>query len=155
MKRFLPIIILFILLQSCKEGIPKEIIQPDRMEKILFDIHVVDGYLGTLTDKDTTKIIASSYYNGIYKKFKIDSALLSKSMDYYYSHPVILNEIYNKVDKVFKLENEKFDKTILTDEQLNNVNNLSLVVIINLPPKVSGSTISVNPFDFNLSLSRL
>ena len=61
MKRFLSIIIFFIFTQGCKSGIPKDIIQPNKMEKVLFDIHVVDGYIGTMINQDTTKIIASSY----------------------------------------------------------------------------------------------
>lgn len=155
MKRFLPIIIFFILLQGCKQGIPKEIIQPNKMEKVLFDIHLVDGYLATITNQDTTKIIASSYYNGIYKKFGIDSALYNKSMDYYYSHPVVLNEIYTKVEKAITLENEKYDKKIINDERLKNDANTSLLIISNLPIVGLGLTMNVNPFDLTLSLARL
>jgi hypothetical protein len=149
MNRFLPIIIFFILLQGCKPGIPKEIIQPSEMEKILFDIHLVDGYITTITNQDTAKIIASSYYNGIYKKYGIDSAFYNKSMNHYYSHPVILNEIYTNVEKAFTLETEKFNK--------NNINDAknSLLIISNLPLVSLGPKIEFNPFDISLSSSRL
>ena len=152
MERFT---IFFILSQGCKQGIPREIIQPNKMEKVLFDIHVVDGYISTISNQDTTKIIASSYYNGIYKKFEIDSALFNKSMDYYYSHPVILNDIYGNVEKAFTIANEKLEKKIAADEKLNNINNSSLVILANLPPTIVGSRIDVNPFNLTLSLSRL
>lgn len=154
MKRFLPVIIIFILIQGCNSGIPKGIIQPDKMEKVLFDVHVVDGYISTINNQDTSKIIASSYYNGIYKKYGIDSVLYNKSMDYYYSHPVVLNEIYTKVEKSFTLENAKYDKKISDDEKLKIAVNTSLLVIANLPITGSGFKMDLNPFDFNLSLSR-
>jgi DNA polymerase sigma len=153
MKRFLSIIIFFILIQGCKSGIPKDIIQPNKMEKVLFDIHVVDGYIGTMINQDTTKIIASSYYNGIYKKHGIDSALLNKSMNYYYTHPVILNDIYTNVEKVFTAEKEKYDKKIAVAGQVSNLP--SLVVLTNLPPLVSKMTIEINPFNITTNISRL
>ncbi len=154
MKKFLPIIIFFIIINGCKPGIPKEIIQPDKMSKVLFDIHVVDGYLGTITNIDTAKIIAASYYKGIYKKFGVDSALYNKSMDYYYEHPALLNEIYTKVEKTFVSENSKLEKSIVSDDMINNATNSSLVIIINLPVAVKGPMIAANPFDITLSLSR-
>lgn len=155
MKRFLPIIIFFILLQGCKQGIPKEIIQPNKMEKVLFDIHIVDGYISTITNQDTTKIIASSYYNGIYKKFGIDSALYNKSMDYYFSHPVILNEIYANVEKLFTIESAKFDKKYNIDINLSDFKNSSILYLANIPPPILEPKIEINPFDISLSLSRL
>lgn len=155
MKRFLPIIILFILLQGCKPGIPKEIIQPTEMEKVLFDIHVVDGYLVTFTNQDTLKIIASSYYKGIYKKFGIDSALFKKSMDYYYSHPIILNQIYTNVEKIFVLENEKYNKKYIIDVDLSDFKNSSILYLANVHPTNLGPRIESNPFDISLILSRL
>lgn len=155
MKKFLSIIIFFILIQGCKSGIPKDIIQPNKMEKVLFDIHVVDGYIGTIINQDTTKIVASSYYNGIYKKYGIDSALFNKSMDYYYTHPVILNDIYTNVEKVFTAEKQKYDKKIAASitKQISNIP--SLVVIANLPPLVSKMTIEINPFNITTNISRL
>ncbi len=155
MKRFLPIIIIFLLIQGCNEGIPKEIIQPDKMEKVLFDIHVVDGYLITFINQDTVKIIASSYYNGIYKKFGIDSAIYNKSMDYYYSHPLILDKIYAGVEKKFNLENAKYDKKNAAELESKNKKPISLVVLVNIVTRPSGLQYQNNPFDFTLSLSRL
>lgn len=153
MKRFLSIIIFFILIHGCKPGIPKDIIQPNKMEKVLFDIHVVDGYIGTIINQDTTKIIASSYYNGIYKKHGIDSALFNKSMDYYYTHPVILNDIYTQVEKVITVEKEKYDKIAISNA--NQISNIpSLVVLANLSPLVSKMAIEINPFNITTYTSR-
>lgn len=97
MRNFLSIVIVFFFVSGCKPGIPKDIIQPEEMAKVLHDIHMADSYLGMVTRPDSVKIIAASYYKGIYKKYGIDSVLYTKSMDYYYRNPKALNDIYIKV----------------------------------------------------------
>lgn len=97
MRNFLYIVIVFFLISGCKPGVPKDIIQPDEMAKVLHDIHIADGYLGQIARPDSVKIIAAGYYKGIYKKYDIDSALYTRSMNYYYKDPKVLNDIYVKV----------------------------------------------------------
>ncbi|WP_316815213.1 DUF4296 domain-containing protein [Pedobacter nyackensis] len=97
MRNFLYITIVFFSLSGCKPGIPKDIIQPDEMAKVLHDIHIADSYLGMTTRPDSVKIKAAQYYKGIYKKYDIDSALYMRSMDYYGREPKVMNDIYVKV----------------------------------------------------------
>lgn len=98
MKRIFAVLLACLGLYACKPGIPKDIIQPDKMEKVLFDIHVVDGYVNTMSaTEDSTKKIAAAYYKGVYKKFEIDSALYNKSLNYYYQHADILKKMYENV----------------------------------------------------------
>lgn len=139
MKKIFATVSISILFFSCKPGIPKDIIQPEQMEKVLYDIHVVDGYVSILGGQDTAKKVASAFYKGVYKKFNIDSAIYNKSLDYYYKHPPILKKMYDSItvqltklkDKSLILENElpkpqfrgmfdkeSLDSTIL-DYQLN------------------------------------
>ena len=112
MKRIFAIGLIFSLCFACKPGVPKELIQPDKMEKVLFDIHMVDGYIGAQAKQDTVKIVASSYYNGIYKKFKIDSATYVKSLNYYYNNPVTLAKMYENIIKQLENERKRNDKRI-------------------------------------------
>ena len=97
MKNFLYIAIVFFLFSGCKPGVPKELIQPEEMAKVLHDIHIADSYLGMTMSPDSVKIKAAGYYKGIYKKYDIDSATYTKSMAYYQKEPKILNDIYVKV----------------------------------------------------------
>ena len=156
MKRFLPIIIFFIVLQGCDSGIPKEIIQPDKMEKILFDVHVVDGYISTIANKDTAKIVASSYYKGVYKKFGIDSALYNQSMDYYYNHPDILEKIYAKVEKKFTVEKAKNDKVVAQETAVPNKYNQNGITYLEVNPLTIKPELRIdaNPFSIDANLSR-
>ena len=90
----LPVIFLFLFIIGCKPPVPKDLIQPEQMGKILYDIHLVDSYLNTIPNVDSSKVIAASYYKGIYKKFNVDSALYNKSMNFYADNPEIFSEIY-------------------------------------------------------------
>jgi len=112
MKKFFAICIICSLCYACKPGVPDDVIQPDKMEKVLLAIHIVDGYIGVQPKPDTAKIIASSYYKGIYKKFSIDSATYIKSLDYYYNHPDLLTKMYEKVMKALEEERTRNDKRI-------------------------------------------
>lgn len=97
MRNFLYTVAVFFFAFGCKPGIPKDIIQPEEMAKVLHDIHLADSYLGMVSNSDSAKLVAASYYKGIYKKYGIDSALYTKSMEYYYRDPKALNDIYEKV----------------------------------------------------------
>lgn len=63
----------------------------------MHDIHIADGYIQTIYVPDSAKKVAASFYGGIYKKFGIDSALYSKSLDYYMLNPRVMDGIYGKV----------------------------------------------------------
>src|SRR5690349_1070333 len=99
MKNFIYTAFLFLFVAGCKPGIPSDIIQPDKMALVLNDIHIVDAYITTIPYLDSSKKTAAAFYNGIYKRYEIDSALYGKSMAYYSQHPKILDEIYTKVTK--------------------------------------------------------
>ncbi|MHA4895451.1 DUF4296 domain-containing protein [Pedobacter sp. PWIIR3] len=97
MKSYIYIVIFLLFASSCKPGIPSDIIQPDEMALVLNDIHITDGLISTY-QPDSAKILAAAFYNGIYKKYNIDSAKYYKSMDYYYKNPTVMDGIYKKVN---------------------------------------------------------
>lgn len=120
MRRFFVLMLICIVVYACKPGIPKTVIPPAEMEKVLFDIHVVDGYINTIGKQDSAKLVASAYYKGVYQKFGIDSARYQQSMDYYYQHPDLMDKIYENVIKQFdvaKASNDKIVAAELTAQQ--------------------------------------
>ncbi|WP_285008531.1 DUF4296 domain-containing protein [Pedobacter faecalis] len=117
MRNFIVLGTLIFLMAGCKPGIPKDIVQPDQMASVLHDIHLTDGYINTIANIDTAKVLAAAYYKGIYKKYGIDSALYARSMEYYYSDPKTLDEIYKKVGTQF----EKEKRQIVRADSLKNV----------------------------------
>ena len=110
MTRFLFIVFLALSLWGCKPGVPKEITQPKEMENILFDIHVLDGYVSEIPSADSAKKLSAPMYKGIFKKYGSDSATHAKSMVYYYARPDLLTKIYDNItvrlekNKVIELE---------------------------------------------------
>jgi len=115
-----------IFLYSCKPGVPKNIIQPDKMEKVLYDIHIADGYIATIPVPDSAKKVAASYYNGIYKKFDIDSAQYNNSMDFYFAHPDAFEKIYKKLNTA--ISNQL--KGILRVDSLSNAARIKASMLI-------------------------
>lgn len=95
------------LFLGCKPGVPSDIIQPEKMEKILFDIHVADGYATSIPFVDSAKSIVPSIYKGIYQKYDIDSAMQAKSMNYYYRHPDVLSKMYENISARLKVAKDK------------------------------------------------
>jgi hypothetical protein len=88
-----------ILWFGCKPAIPDGIIKPDKMEKILYDMHMVDGYISTIYVVDSAKKVAAAYYKGIYKKFGTDSAEYNKSLLWYNTNPKELETMYKNIQK--------------------------------------------------------
>lgn len=88
-----------ILWFGCKPGIPDDIIKPDKMEKILYDMHIVDGYIANIYIIDSAKKVAAAYYKGIYKKFETDSAEYNKSLIWYNTNPKELEAMYKNIQK--------------------------------------------------------
>jgi len=105
MKRIVWFLGIVILISSCKQKAPDGIINRETMEEILYDIHVVDGYISTIYVTDSARKVGAAYYNGIYKKFDTDSVQYAKSLSYYSQNPKIMQEMYTALGK--KIERQK------------------------------------------------
>jgi Domain of unknown function (DUF4296) len=117
MNRIFYFIIISICFYACKPGIPKDILQPDKMQQVLIDIHLVDGYISTLPSLDTAKKVGSSFYKGIYKKYDIDSAIYNTSINYYYKHPDLMKKMYDSISVKLGVLREK--NAALVDDLTN------------------------------------
>jgi len=102
--------LVLILLAGCKPKVPKDILQPEMMVPVLYDMHIADGYISTIPVPDSARRVATSYYKAIYKKYGIDSARYTKSMNYYYDHVDILSEMYKDVTADLKKSKDSVDK---------------------------------------------
>lgn len=89
------------LLTSCGKEIPDEIIQPGKMEKVLYDYHL----MLSLSDnsKNTEKEASKNY---IFQKHSISQADFDSSMVWYTREAKELMTIYNNLNKRFKREYE-------------------------------------------------
>jgi len=105
MKRIVWAFIVVVLGLGCKQKVPDGIIEREKMEGILFDIHLVDGYLSSIYVQDSARKVGAAYYKGIYKKYDTDSIQYSKSLTYYNQNPELLKEMYNVISN--KMDKQK------------------------------------------------
>ena len=105
MRRLVWTLVVLFFMFGCKPKAPEGVIDRETMEQILYDVHLVDGYLSTIYLQDSARKVGAAYYSGIYKKYNTDSVQYTKSLNYYNSNPDQLQEIYKSISK--KLENQK------------------------------------------------
>jgi hypothetical protein len=110
MRRFCWAGLVFILIGGCKPGVPKDIIQPEEIRLVLYDMHIADGYISTIPVPDSAKKVGASFYKAIYKKYGIDSAMYTKSMNYYYDHVDDMGDIYKDVTARLQKSKDSMDK---------------------------------------------
>ncbi|MBK1440317.1 DUF4296 domain-containing protein [Parapedobacter sp. ISTM3] len=98
MQRLLTGITILFLCISCGEKIPDGIIPSKRMPDVLLDVHLADGQLMAMPI-DSARAYRDSYYQAIFDRWGIDSAVFRRSVEYYSTRPRIMNELYITVEK--------------------------------------------------------
>lgn len=97
---FLIVVSLAVLLMAgCKPGVPKEYIQPDDMEDILYDYHVADGMAYAEGAYDELNFRRKAYRDAALRKHGVTEAEFDSSLVYYYRHTERLHDIYSKLSK--------------------------------------------------------
>jgi len=104
---YLPQLVVSILLMlslSCIHNnnvVPKGIIVPEKMGKILTDLHLADAVANqNFTVKDVSDSIAwknKSFRNLILRKYQIDTAMFDRSFSYYIQRPAEMDSIYARM----------------------------------------------------------
>ncbi|MBR5168864.1 MAG: DUF4296 domain-containing protein [Salinivirgaceae bacterium] len=110
MKRFIPIIVLLVLMQCCsREPGSRPEIERDKLVDMLIDIHMTDAYLsyqgrfGKWPKHDD----AENAYGFILEKYDVTPAQFMNTMKYYGRHIKEYEQIYNKViERLTKYQTE-------------------------------------------------
>lgn len=103
--RFLSILLCAAILACTEEVIkkPENLIPPDKMENILFDLALVNAAKNTNPNiLEEHNIVTMPY---IFEKYQVDSVQFVHSDIYYASKPTIYETIYKRVEA--RLEREK------------------------------------------------
>ena len=87
-----------IFLSACKPIVPKEYIQPDEMEDLLYDYYVAQGIPSDPKSKDTD-YDRRYITNLVLKKYGLTQAELDSSLKYYYTNMEEMFKIYGNVQK--------------------------------------------------------
>lgn len=90
----LPLLALAILLGSCKPGVPREYIQPDDLEDILYDYYIARSMA---TRGDSVDYKQKAYRLAVLRQHGVTEAEFDSSLIYYYKNAERLNKIYSAV----------------------------------------------------------
>lgn len=111
MQRLILIILSsFFLMISCNKSKPKGILSEKTMVNLMTDVHLVDGYLNTLSTDSTRKVI-DGLYEQVFEKYDIDSTTFKTNVTYYLSNPIISTDIYEQVTKNLNVYEADYRRT--------------------------------------------
>lgn len=109
LKRILPILL---FLTACSNDLPKNVLPPEKMEKILWDVALggeyANGYVLTKNYQLNRAALNNKLLEKIYKVHRITKEQFDKSLEYYKSKPKQLIVILDSIaEQKTRLQNEK------------------------------------------------
>ena len=84
------------LLTGCKPQIPSQYLEPDEMEAILYDFHVMTSMTSVHYDKKTD-YNKHLYMTEILEKHQVSQAVFDSSLVYYCTHAELLKSVYQNL----------------------------------------------------------
>lgn len=93
---------------------PEDIIQPDRMENILYDYHLSISMGNNLSYSDNYQ--KEAYKNYVFEKYHITEADFDSSMVWYTRHTEELAGLYKKVGERFRSEKKRMQELLALRE---------------------------------------
>jgi hypothetical protein len=98
--RSLRILIFCVCIFSCQSSIPKDVLPPQKMQGVLWDVMQADEMAEYYSAKDSSYRELSKhvdYYQKIFSIHKISKGDFTKSLAYYESHPVSFKPILDSL----------------------------------------------------------
>ena len=108
------ILLALLIMAGCKPRVPKEYIQPRKLENILYDYHVADGMAYTESNYQDLAFRRQAYREAALRKHGVTQAELDSSLVYYYRHTERLYDIYKNLAK--RLNNDALALGATTNE---------------------------------------
>lgn len=91
------------LLSACRPGVPSRLIQPDRLEEILYDYHMAQAMAESNT-ADSLAFRRYSYVSAVFRKHGVTEAEFDSTMIWYSAHANYLNDIYKRLHERYSAE---------------------------------------------------
>jgi hypothetical protein len=111
MKGFYSSILCLLFLVSCSDkNHPKDLIEEQKMINIMSELHIVDGYMSSLTYTDSIRINGKNFYNTVYKNNGISKSQYENSLKFYSMDPVKLDSMYSDVQKILAAKEKTINK---------------------------------------------
>lgn len=84
-------------LASCTVEVPSHVIQPEKMENLLYDYHLMQAMAGDLSSSESYK--RKQYEQYVFDKHHVNEAEFDTSLTWYLRHTKELEAIYKKLNK--------------------------------------------------------
>ncbi|MDG3582678.1 DUF4296 domain-containing protein [Galbibacter pacificus] len=120
MKRVIVLLLVFVLLVSCKEDVvdkPENLISKKTMVDIYYDIAILNAAKSSAVNKLEENDIDPIEY--LYKKYDIDSTLLAQSSVYYTSNPALQLEMFTEVEERLQKLKDTIDGKLKKKQEKN------------------------------------
>ena len=110
------IAVAFILffLSACKPDIPKDVLPPNKMQPVLWDIMVADEMAEhhAATDTSFTRLLKHArYYQSIFRIHNTNEETFKKSMRFYMENPALFKPILDSINLVGERLQQRIDTT--------------------------------------------
>ncbi len=108
-----------VLFSSCYQEIPvtQPTMTPAELVPVLKDIHLAEGLLTEVMNKQEKDSLARLYYAEIFRKHDVDTADFDQSMHAIIGQPILLDSIYEAVIQALNKEREAMKVEQATPEQ--------------------------------------
>jgi hypothetical protein len=103
----------FFLTACSSDKPPANVINADRMTRLLTQLHIVDGGLFNLPQSpDSLYKYGTERYLVLFKQFHTDSAQFKRSLKYYATQPDKIMKIYDKVLDNIRQKQDSVNKSL-------------------------------------------
>lgn len=96
-----PIVFLLLILAACSSSpVPRGILPPDKMQKVVYDLIRIDEFLNNFVFKDTTidiKKKRSTLYEQAFKVHNTTRKQFYSSYKYYQEHPDLQKDLFDSL----------------------------------------------------------
>ena len=118
-KTIWTLLVALVLMTGCGKHIPNDVIQPDKMEQVLYDYHLAMSM--STTNHHMENYQKHALMNSIYEKHHITSAVFDSSMVWYTREAQELVAIYERLEKRFKREHNHMESILSSREEENTM----------------------------------
>ncbi|HWI91933.1 MAG TPA: DUF4296 domain-containing protein [Flavisolibacter sp.] len=126
--RTLGILVIVILIFSCKLSVPKDVLPPKKMQAVLWDVMQADEIAEYYSVKDSTFHSLpkhAEYYQKVFSMHKITKEDFKKSLAYYESHPVVFKAVLDSLksfgEKIQRADSLKTSKSPVIDSATKRI----------------------------------
>lgn len=102
-----------LLLSSCEVKMPEDVIAPERMERLLYDYHLVQSMTSEYSSAEYKEKL---FYDYVFRKHGVTKERFESSMQWYNRYPKHLQKVYAALEARLEAEVEELDAMGVSQE---------------------------------------